>query len=99
MFGTTRVVGSCHHHSRSPRSATGLRVTATADDGIVEGLELEGTWLLAVQWHPEDTAGTDPTQQRLFDALVEHAARLNWTKPSMSRPVGEVAAEADARAS
>ena len=51
----------------------GLRVTATADDGIVEGLEVEGTWLLAVQWHPEDTAVTDPTQQRLFDALVERA--------------------------
>ena len=75
-------VGVRHHDAsraratttrRSARSATGLRVTATADDGIVEGLEVDGTWLLAVQWHPEDTAGTDPAQQRLFDALVERA--------------------------
>ena len=29
-----------------------------------------GGWLLAVQWHPEDTAATDPANQRLFDALV-----------------------------
>jgi putative glutamine amidotransferase len=50
-----------------------LRATATTRDGIVEGLELEGRWLLAVQWHPEDTADTDVMQQRLFDALVERA--------------------------
>ena len=74
VFGTTRVTGSCHHHQAVDKVGAGLRVTATADDGIVEGLEVEGTWLLAVQWHPEDTAGTDPTQQRLFDALVETRA-------------------------
>ena len=51
---------------------SGLRVVARADDDIVEGLELidAGGWLLAVQWHPEDTAATDPANQRLFDALV-----------------------------
>ena len=57
---------------RSTRVGEGLRVVARADDGIVEGLERRrpGGWLLAVQWHPEDTAGTDPAQQRLFDTLV-----------------------------
>jgi putative glutamine amidotransferase len=28
-------------------------------------------WLVAVQWHPEITAASDPAQQRLFDALVQ----------------------------
>jgi gamma-glutamyl-gamma-aminobutyrate hydrolase PuuD len=32
-------------------------------------------WLLAVQWHPEDTAAGDPAQQRLFGALVSAAAK------------------------
>jgi putative glutamine amidotransferase len=73
VFGATRVVGSCHHHQAVAKLGDGLRVTATAADGIAEGLELDGSWLLAVQWHPEDTAGTDPVQQRLFDALVERA--------------------------
>jgi gamma-glutamyl-gamma-aminobutyrate hydrolase PuuD len=27
--------------------------------------------MLAVQWHPEITAATDPAQQRLSDALVD----------------------------
>jgi len=30
-------------------------------------------WLVAVQWHPELTAGDDPVQQRLFDALAKAA--------------------------
>ena len=70
--GTTRPVATCHHHQAVRTVGTGLRVAARADDGIVEGLEYEhpAGWLLAVQWHPEDTAATDPDNQRLFDALV-----------------------------
>ena len=48
-------------------------MTAHADDGVVEATELEdadGPWVVSVQWHPEDTAATDPAQQGLFDELV-----------------------------
>ena len=71
-MGSTRVTASCHHHQAVDRVGTGLRVVSRADDDIIEALELDrtGGWLLAVQWHPEDTADTDPAQQRLFDALV-----------------------------
>ena len=35
-------------------------------------------WALGVQWHPERTAATDPTQQALFGALVDRArARMH----------------------
>ena len=76
VMGPTRVVASCHHHQAVDRVGHGLRVVARADDGIVEALELDHTagWLLAVQWHPEDTAPHDPAQQRLFDALVTEAS-------------------------
>jgi putative glutamine amidotransferase len=72
-MGATTVTGSCHHHQAVAKVGDGLRVTARAADGIVEGLEHDATWLLAVQWHPEDTAGDDPEQQRLFDGLVDRA--------------------------
>ena len=71
VFGRIRVIGSCHHHQAVDKVGNGLRITATAADGVVEGLEPEGAWLLAVQWHPEDTAAGDPTQQALFDALID----------------------------
>lgn len=72
-MGTARPMCASHHHQAVAALGAGLRVTARADDGVVEGLELEGAWILAVQWHPEDTAAEDPAQQRLFDALVERA--------------------------
>jgi putative glutamine amidotransferase len=75
VMGAARPVGTCHHHQAVDTPGKGLRVVARADDGIVEGLEFEhpAGWLLAVQWHPEDTAATDPANQRLFDALVTEA--------------------------
>ncbi len=77
VMGSPRVLASCHHHQSVDRVGTGLRVVARADDGIVEGLELDQPepWLLAVQWHPEDTAEHDVAQQRLFDELVQQAKR------------------------
>jgi putative glutamine amidotransferase len=70
VMGTTHAQASCHHHQAVARPGDGLRVVARAADGIVEALQLDGAFVLAVQWHPEDTAADDPAQQRLFDALV-----------------------------
>ena len=73
VMGASRVTVSCHHHQAIAKLGDGLRVVGRADDGIVEALELDGSFVLAVQWHPEDTAADDPAQQRLFDALVRRA--------------------------
>jgi putative glutamine amidotransferase len=67
---------SCHHHQSVDEVGTGLVVTGRASDGVVEALELADqarSWLVAVQWHPEDTAADDPAQQGLFDTLVAQA--------------------------
>jgi putative glutamine amidotransferase len=70
-LGETEVMGSCHHHQAVEQVGRGLRVSARTPDGGVEGLELEGEpWVVAVQWHPEDTAAIDATQQRLFSSFV-----------------------------
>jgi putative glutamine amidotransferase len=72
----TRASCSSHHHQAVDRVGDGLRVTAHATDGIIEGIELSGNaWIVGAQWHPEDTAADDPAQQGLFDTFVEQAAR------------------------
>jgi putative glutamine amidotransferase len=86
VFGELEVEGRCHHHQAVDAVADGLLVTGVAADGGVEGMELApgatwpgdpapipDPWLVAVQWHPEETTATDPVQQRLFDRLVEQA--------------------------
>jgi putative glutamine amidotransferase len=52
------------------RLGEGLVVSARAEDGTAEALELpaEAGWVLGVQWHPE--MGTD---LRVMRALVEAA--------------------------
>jgi gamma-glutamyl-gamma-aminobutyrate hydrolase PuuD len=73
IMETTRVVASCHHHQAIDALGDGLSVVGRAADGIVEALELDGAFVLGVQWHPEDTASTDPAQQNLFNALIRKA--------------------------
>lgn len=76
LGGELAPLGRCHHHQAVDEVGTGLRVVARAADGTVEGLEPDGPgWVVAVQWHPEDSAERDPVQQRLFAAFVAACAR------------------------
>lgn len=73
--GSAALVCSSRHHQGIDALGSGLVVTATSRDGLVEAVEGRTGWLLGVQWHPEDTADRDPGQQALFDAFVREAAR------------------------
>jgi putative glutamine amidotransferase len=65
---------SSHHQQAVARLGAGLVETGWSDDGVVEAIEdADGRWIVGVQWHPEDTAGTDAEQQRVFDAFVAAA--------------------------
>lgn len=63
---------SCFHHQSLGRLGERLAPVARAADGTTEAVELLGSpgWFLGLQWHPEDTAATDPAQAALFEALV-----------------------------
>jgi putative glutamine amidotransferase len=65
------------HHQALDRVADGLRVSARASDGIIEGAEAEDPqwWMLAVQWHPEElTATPEPWDRNLFAAFAAAVA-------------------------
>ena len=58
-----------HHHQGLDAVGKGLRVSAHAEDGSIEGVEdPEHRFAVGVLWHPE--AGED---RKLFQALVEQA--------------------------
>ena len=68
-------VNSLHHQSIKAVGA-GLRVVATAPDGIIEAVEGTGSaWAVGVQWHPEELAADRPDMRRVFRAFVEAAGR------------------------
>jgi putative glutamine amidotransferase len=64
------VDAKCYHHQAIAEVAAGLMVSAWDADGVIEALELPGDdFVLAVQWHPEESLD----DQRLFSAIVEAA--------------------------
>lgn len=71
------LVNSLHHQSVHTLGA-GLRISATAPDGIIEGLEHDregGSWIVGVQWHPEVMlASTGNPMLALFREFVAQAS-------------------------
>ncbi|MEI7790634.1 MAG: gamma-glutamyl-gamma-aminobutyrate hydrolase family protein [Alphaproteobacteria bacterium] len=56
------------HHQGIDRLAPGLRAEATAPDGQIEAVCLDGAkaFLLGVQWHPEWQFARDPLSRAIF---------------------------------
>jgi putative glutamine amidotransferase len=63
------------HHQGIKRLAPGLVPAAFAPDGLIEGVESKGQYLVAVQWHPEELADTHAPQRRLFTDFIAAASR------------------------
>ncbi len=70
---TSITVNSLHHQSVE-NVARGLRATAFAPDGVIEGLEAASPewWVVAVQWHPEEMNDSpEPWDRGLFKAFAD----------------------------
>ena len=63
------------HHQAVRELGGGLTATGWAADGVIEALESSdgGSWLVGVQWHPEDLGDGGP-DDGLFRAFVTAAA-------------------------
>ena len=74
IVGSTPAV-SCYHHQCVKELGQGMKSVARSADGCIEAVEVTDAagWVTAVQWHPEDTAADDASQQALFVGLVEAA--------------------------
>ena len=72
--GKSEIVANTRHKQAIKRLGRGLRITATAPDGVIEGIEDPSMPLyLAVQWHPENLS-TEPEHLAPFKLLVEKAS-------------------------
>lgn len=72
------LAAASHHHQGIDRLGDGLEATGRTKDDLIEAIERtvpdqqdpRATWMVGVQWHPEETAEHDPAQQALFEALT-----------------------------
>lgn len=82
FFGREKIVTNSLHHQAVKEVAPILRMSAVAEDGIIEGIEskdLNGSWILGVQWHPETIVQEHPEQAVLFEKFVEAAKTVRDT--------------------
>jgi putative glutamine amidotransferase len=89
LIGTT-TDAQCYHHQAIAELGKGLMASAWDPDGVVEAIEIPSdagqTFVLAVQWHPEERLD----DLRLFAGVVEAATAYSsgrsrstreWTSP------------------
>jgi len=88
ILGDRELNVNSSHHQAIRDLGDGLRVTAHAPDGIIEGLEdPQHPFYVGVQWHPEDMPG-ERSAEVLFGAFVdaarEHATQRHGKASEMS---------------
>jgi putative glutamine amidotransferase len=75
-LGKTNTWVNTLHHQGIRELAPGLRITAVALDGLIEGVEIaDHPYAIGVQWHPECLVQDDPAMLSLFKGLVEAAGK------------------------
>jgi putative glutamine amidotransferase len=79
-LGATQITVNSVHHQAIRELGKGLVASGWSDDGLIEAAESEPgpSWVLAVQWHPEEMhADRKAPEHGLFSALVSEASRGN----------------------
>lgn len=73
--GEQRLTVRNGHHQAVGEVAPDLTVAARGLDAVVEAVEHRDPrcWVLGVQWHPEDSDGSDYARRLLFSALLTQA--------------------------
>lgn len=70
LFGDKLEVNSFHHQCLK-EPGKGLKITATAPDGIIEAVEMpERRFVIGIQWHPEMLLSASDTMLPLFRQLM-----------------------------
>lgn len=71
IFNTEVLGVNSLHHQAVKQVGRGMKATAHAKDGMIEGTEYMGDqFLVSVQWHPEDLTLKHPQHLELFKAFV-----------------------------
>lgn len=82
ILGSESLLINSLHHQAVMNANKAVHVAATADDGVIEAIEVPGqTFCLGVQWHPEYLV--NPSERNIFAELV----RASRQPRSTSSPI------------
>ena len=73
LMGKEKIRINSFHHQALKTLGKGLVTMATADDGLIEAIYLDGEQYLAgYQWHPERLYYSDDYHKLIFDEFISH---------------------------
>ena len=89
IVGKDKIKVNSTHHQSVKKVGKGLKVCATAPDGIIEAIERDGdgSFLLGVQWHPEQLYESDKASRKLFRQFINKCI-INKTKRLRGQVIG-----------
>ena len=92
IIGERELNVNSSHHQAIRKVGSGLRITALAPDGVIEGLEDAALpFYVGVQWHPEDMTG-EGSADSLFGAFVDAARKFAEQKAKTATELSPVGA-------
>lgn len=61
------------HHQILKKVADGFEISATAEDGVIEGIQKinDEEFVIGFQWHPEMLSSTDENAKYIFDEFIK----------------------------
>jgi putative glutamine amidotransferase len=76
LTGAGPLLVNSTHHQGLRATGDGVKVVATAHDGLIEAIELDGEpFALGVQWHPESALRHEPRHAAIYRGLIDAARR------------------------
>ena len=71
LVGKERILANSFHHQSVKALGKGLKVMATADDGVIEAFYYDGdSYIRAYQWHPERLCHKDENHRCIFNDFI-----------------------------
>ena len=72
LLGRNSMGVNSYHHQGIKKLAPGLKATAVAEDGLVEGIYApDREYIQAVQWHPEFMGAGDADAAKIFEGFIK----------------------------
>jgi putative glutamine amidotransferase len=72
------IAANTHHHQAIKDIAPNLKITARAEDGIIEGVEIpDAKFVLGIQCHPESLQNIEPKWNLVFGSFIQKSTPVS----------------------
>lgn len=77
ITGTDSTAVNSTHHQSIKEIGNGLKVSAVAEDGMIEAIEFDGDdFIVGVQWHPERLYAKEYSSRKIFEEFIKRAKKI-----------------------